>query len=161
MALRARDIMQPHIVAVPPNMPLSELADLLISRRITGAPVLEAGVLVGVVSRSDFVRCLSLDRSLAGLIAEGLEQDEFAPAELAPKPTRSVSPAEIAGRFVRDIMVTEPLTVTPDTPITEVAALLVSQHRHRIVVTEGRTVRGIISTMDLVRLIAEERVREP
>jgi CBS domain-containing protein len=114
-----------------------------------------------VVSRSDFVRCLSLDRSLAGLIAEGLEQDEFAPAEVAPKPARSVSAAELAGRSVRDVMVTEPLTVTPDTPITEVAALLVGQHRHRIIVTEGGSVRGIISTMDLVRLIADGQVREP
>jgi len=152
--------MQPHIVAVPPNMPLSELADLLISRRITGAPVLEAGALVGMVSRSDFVRCLSLDRSLAGLITEGVEQDEFAPAEVAPNPTKSVSSAELAGRYVRDIMVTQPLTVAPDTPVTEVAALLISQHHHRVMVIEGKSVRGIISSMDLVRLIADERVRE-
>ncbi len=161
MTLLARDVMQPHIVAVPPSMPLSDLADLLISRRIMGAPVLTAGELVGVVSRSDFVRCLSLDRALAGLINDGVELDEFAPAEVAPKATRSVSPAELAGRVVRDIMVTEPPTVAPDTPVKEVAALLVGQHHHRVIVTEGKSVRGIISTMDLVRLIADERVREP
>ena len=40
------------------------------------------------------------------------------------------------------------------------ARLLVTRHIHRVLVTEGETVRGVISTLDLVRLVAEDRLRE-
>jgi CBS domain-containing protein len=66
----------------------------------------------------------------------------------------------MASRTVRDIMVVDPVTVTLDTPIREVASRLVSLHLHRVVVTDGSGVRGVISTLDLVRLIADDRLSE-
>jgi len=57
-------------------------------------------------------------------------------------------------------MVVDLVTVSPDTPVTEVARLLVTRHIHRVLVTEGEKVHGVISTLDLVRLVAEDRLRE-
>lgn len=160
MTIRARDIMQQPVVAVPPGMSLSELGDVLISKRIGGVPVVERGVLVGMVARSDFVRCLSLERSLAGLAAGALDDEEFAQGATSSP----LLPQQLAklfeGRSVRDIMVQEPVTVRPDTPVSEVARVLLSRHLHRVLVTDGGAVHGIISTLDVVRLIAEGRLRE-
>lgn len=158
MTIRARDVMQGSVLTVKPGMSLAELEDFLVSKRITGAPVVERGVLVGIVSRSDIVRLLSLERSLSGLIAEGLENPETA----ATTPVRLPEPLARAleGKTVRDAMVVDPVTVSPDTPVTEVARLLVSRHIHRVLVTEGDKVRGVISTLDLVRLVAEGRLQE-
>jgi CBS domain-containing protein len=160
MTLRARDVMQTEVLAVPPSLSVIELADFLIRERISGVPVVADGELIGHVSRSDLVRAGSLERSLAGLAAEAVDAPEFAPAS---EPTLVASLAtlapELQARSVRDIMVTEVVTVTPETPIAEVARLLLARHLHRVVVSDGRQVRGVISALDLVRLIADERLR--
>jgi CBS domain-containing protein len=157
--LRARDVMEPDVLTVAPSTSLAELSDFLISQRISGVPVVEDGVLVGIVSRSDVVRSLSLERSLVGMMAEGASHTDFAPGE-APAPAGlpdSLSP-ELRRRTVRDIMVVDIVTVEPDAPIGEVARVLVERHLHRVLVTEGRKVRGVISALDLVGLIADGRV---
>jgi CBS domain-containing protein len=156
--IRASDVMQASVLTVSPGMSLTELEDFLVTKRITGAPVVERGVLIGIVSRSDIVRLLSLERSLSGLIAEGLENPETAGTD----PVRLPEPLAraLTGRTVRDAMVADLVTVSPDTPVTEVARLLVARHIHRVLVTEGEKVRGVISTLDLVRLVAEDRLRE-
>ena len=160
MTLHARDVMQTEVLAVPPSLSVIELADFLIRERISGVPVVADGELIGHVSRSDLVRAGSLERSLAGLAAEAVDAPEFAPAS---EPTLVASLAtlapELQARSVRDIMVTEVGTVAPETPITEVARLLLARHLHRVLVTEGRQIRGVISALDLVRLIADERLR--
>lgn len=160
--LCARDVMQPEVRSVAPSLSVAELADVLISARISGVPVVENGTLVGIVSRSDIVRSLSLDRSLAGLAAEGWDHSEFAPARASSEPLGLLHgfSQDLRARTVRDIMVVETVTVAPSTPIAEVAKLLTGRHLHRLVVTQGGAVRGVISALDLVRLIGEGRVRE-
>jgi CBS domain-containing protein len=158
MAIRARDVMQSNVLTASPDMTLAALEDFLISRRISGVPVIERGALVGIISRSDIVRSLSLERSLAGLIAAGLASPE---GTAAPMPLPAHLQAELAARTVRDAMVADPVTVLPDTPIAEVARLLHMRHIHRVLVVEGPVIRGVISTLDLVLLIAEGALREP
>ncbi len=52
--MEAREIMSKDIVAVVPDMPLAEAADLLMHYRIHGAPVVDdAGQLVGMLSLVD------------------------------------------------------------------------------------------------------------
>jgi CBS domain-containing protein len=158
MTLRARDVMQKDVLTVAPDMTLAALEDFLISKRISGVPVIEHGALVGIVSRSDVVRSLSLERSLAGIIVA-----ESSAPESADDPVRLPAglASQLAARTVRDAMVSDPVTVTPDTPIAEVARVLHARHIHRVLVVERGSVRGVISTLDLVRLIAERAVREP
>lgn len=156
MPLCARDIMQKRVLSVPPDMPIPELVDFLISHRVSGVPVMEKGKLVGIVSRSDLVRAVSLERSLAGIVAQAFEHDEFAPGDVPPPVgLRSSAVQALQNRTVRTIMVTEPISVAPDTPVGDVARLLVSKHMHRVLVTEGTKLLGLISSLDVVRLVAE------
>jgi len=158
MPLRARDIMQKQVLSVSPDMPIPELVDFLISHRVSGVPVIEKGKIVGIVSRSDLVRAVSLERSLAGIVAQAFEQEEFAPGEAPPiAGLRSNAVQALQNRSVRTIMVTDPISVAADTPVAEVARLLVERHMHRVLVTEGAQLLGLISSLDVVRLVAERK----
>jgi CBS domain-containing protein len=157
MVILARDVMQTDVLTVAPTLSVVDLADLLIRERVSGVPVVTDGALVGVVSRSDLVRTDSLDRSLAGLVGEASEPFEFSPGSEPAPPLRSVTP-EGRAKTVRDIMVTNVVTVGPETAVAEVARVLVARHLHRMVVVDGTLVCGIISALDLVRLIADGRL---
>jgi len=52
-----RDFMTTKIRSLTPDMPVMQAIDLLLKYEISGAPVLEGGVLVGVISEKD---CLML-----------------------------------------------------------------------------------------------------
>jgi len=56
----------------------------------------------------------------------------------------------------QDSMTRDVITVTPTTPIHEVAALMAKQKVHTIPVVEGEKLVGIIGKMDLVRGMARE-----
>jgi len=68
MAMLARDVMQSKVITVEPDMGLDEVAELLCRERISGAPVVEDGEVIGVVSRSDLVRLPLVDNALAELV---------------------------------------------------------------------------------------------
>jgi len=65
--LRLRDIMTTDIVTLDPNITIREAMDMFASQRISGAPVVEGGVVVGVVSATDL---LQLAASLPGVPTE-------------------------------------------------------------------------------------------
>jgi CBS domain-containing protein len=63
-ATRAADVMTKHVVSVPPDMPLGELASLLERHGIKRVPIVDSsGKLVGIVSRADLVHALANWRS--------------------------------------------------------------------------------------------------
>ncbi len=53
-----KGFMTVRVVSVPGNMPVSELQDLMINHDIGRVPVVEAGKIVGIVSRTDILRTL-------------------------------------------------------------------------------------------------------
>jgi CBS domain-containing protein len=46
--------------------------------------------------------------------------------------------------------------VTATAPVAEAARLMVEHHIHRLVVTQAREPVGIITSMDLLRVVAEQ-----
>jgi CBS domain-containing protein len=56
----ARDVMSPGIISVTEDTDVEEARFLLIERRIKRVPVMAGRELVGIVSRSDIVRALTL-----------------------------------------------------------------------------------------------------
>ena len=63
----------------------------------------------------------------------------------------------MAGFRVRDVMVTDVVTVTADAPVRDVARELVARRIHRVVVVDGGALVGIVSALDVVELVAEGR----
>src|SRR5688572_8457340 len=54
--LRLRDIMTTDVITVDPNLSIREAMDVFTSRRISGAPVVAGGEVIGVVSATDLLQ---------------------------------------------------------------------------------------------------------
>ena len=116
----------------------------MIARHIGGAPVVEGGRLIGIVSRSDVVRYFSIQRALTPIIGS------------RPAGTHAQEEAHLT---VRDLMAHDPVVVAPDAAIEDVARLMVARRVHRVLVTEGDAVVGLISALDIAELVASGRLR--
>ncbi len=67
-AVEIGDIMHRGVVTVPPEMPVSEAASLMIDKRIGGLPVVDKGEgLIGIITETDIFKALvkSLDQAQA------------------------------------------------------------------------------------------------
>lgn len=161
MALAVEDLMETDVVTVEPELTLSELEDVLLQSRVHGAPVLEEGRIVGIISRSDIVRQMKLEEQRiadSAFYLEPYDADDLAEADHARV-------LEAAGRRlmtlrVRDMMILDVVTVAPDASIQELALCMLTRGIHRVLVTEGEKLVGIVSSQDMVELIASGRLQE-
>ncbi len=158
VALRARDLMQPGADTVSPEMSLADLDRRFCDSRQSGFPVVSRdGRLLGVVSRTDIVRRLAVEQSLA-------EYESSYYWDVAGPPDSSLDEigAEVGQRLeglrVENVMSTQPITVTGETSLQDLARVLVERGIHRLPVVEGGALVGILTSTDLVRAIAEGRV---
>jgi CBS domain-containing protein len=153
MKLAPKDIMNPHVVSVTDTMDLREVAKIFMEEGITGAPVVdEVGHLVGVISQSDLVEYeLAIEHELT------VEAPFYhRPYDDALDPSRGFQIEELPADTVKDVMPPFLVTVEEDTPIREVAARMAKFGIHRlIVVDEDQQLRGIVTSMDVLRWVAE------
>lgn len=160
MSLAARDLMHTDVVTIDAGRPLGELEDVLLRHRIQGAPVTQAGKLVGIVSRSDVVRQLKLEEeqiSASAFYFESFDADEHRAEDYAR--VMEATASRVAKLRVRDLMIRDLVTVTPDAPLQQVATAMLERRIHRVLVTEDHELRGIVSSLDLVKLFAQGRAQ--
>jgi CBS domain-containing protein len=155
----AGDVMNTQVLAVEPDMSVKELASFLIENQISGAPVLDAhGRLVGVVSLTDIVESESEGADPTGGEAElhfgGRWQRQEAEA------FRGMH-LETPGLQVRDIMTPTAFTLPHDTPVPKVARTMVAGRIHRLLVTREQRVVGIVTSLDLLKLLARREAAPP
>ena len=153
--LRAQDIMNPEVMSVQQDLTVAELAAFLVDQEISGAPVEDdAGRLVGVVSVTDIVRATSSGGERyapdhdPNFYVRGWE-DRIEPEEL-----RSYH-FDDEGLLVKDIMTPSVFAVDASTPVQEVARSMMDSHLHRMLVVRDDKVVGIVSTSDMLQMVAE------
>jgi CBS domain-containing protein len=146
-----RDVMSARVSTLRPDDKVEHAADVLADKRVGALPVVdEAGRLLGVLRDDDliasearvhvptFINFLGLGMAFPG---------EMKHLELELK--------KIAGATVREVMQTEPPTVSPDTSLEDAATILHDRGVNSIpVVDAGNVVVGIIARADIVRFIA-------
>jgi CBS domain-containing protein len=153
----AKDVMTQALVCARPEQPLAELELLLIEHRISGAPVVEQGRLVGVISRSDIARVEVLVESLDGLVSDQMRWDAQADGfQHPPKPAYHGFRRRLENLAVKDAMHDQVVTCRPDASVVEIAAEMVRHHIHRVIVVEGDRPVGIVSSLDIVKLVAAQ-----
>jgi len=59
LGTRAADVMTQAVVSVGPDTEVEDLAALMVKRGVNPVPVVEGGVLAGIVSRADIVRMMA------------------------------------------------------------------------------------------------------
>jgi len=154
--LVAKDVMNPDLITVPADMTVAELAEFLVENEISGVPVEDAeGRLVGVVSLSDVARSLT-GRDEAVITHRDSDyylrswEERFNAEDLA-----GLRVAE-SDETVGEIMTPSVLAVDEEMPVSRVAAKMIDARIHRLLVTRDRKVVGILSTTDLLGLLADD-----
>jgi CBS domain-containing protein len=153
--LAAQDVMRRNLITAEPGQSLAELRRLLIESDVSGAPVVDDGRLVGIISRSDLVRVEELFESLDAEVLDEEWQENQADGFLhAPPPTFAEFRRRLSELKVKDAMRSQVVTCSPQTAVTEVAAEMVRHHIHRVVVVDEDKPLGIVSTLDIAALVA-------
>lgn len=152
----ARDVMNDNVLTVAADWTARELAEFLTDNEISGAPVVdEHGHVIGVVSLSDLARAeiedgrLVPDRSGPDYWVRSFDDD------LAPEELQGLR-VEHEGPTVRELMNPSVFSVDEETPVSEVARSMIDAKIHRVLVTRGRKIVGIVSTTDLLGLLVDE-----
>jgi CBS domain-containing protein len=150
------DVMQREVRTVRPSMSLTELEEVLLREHISGAPVIENGEVVGVVSRSDIVRQLAVEQARAEDCAYYLEpfDHEDVAGGLSSAVSETVA-ARLSRTRVTDVMIRSVITLPETATVGEAARCMLERRVHRLLVTDGPKLVGILSTVDLVRMLAE------
>jgi CBS domain-containing protein len=158
--LTVADVMQLVVKTVPSSMLLPELEAELLRSGISGCPVVDNNQLVGVVSRSDVVRQLCNERNIAEHVSDfHFDETHFYEQKMSSlKDIADRVGERIEGLKVKDVMVRNPFTTRLDQPLADLAKRFVDHKIHRMPVTDKGTLVGIVTTTDLVRLIANKRL---
>ena len=144
--MRAHQIMTRPVVTVAPETTIVDAANLMLQRHVSGLPVVDgAGKLVGVVSEGDFIR-----RSEIGT---GRKRGRWLRFILGPGKSASDFVHE-HGRKVGEVMTKTPLTITEDTALAEIVALMEKNNVKRLPVVRGDMVVGIVSRANLLQAVA-------
>ena len=149
-----KDLMNPDIMTVADEMTTDELARYLIEREISGAPVVDSqGHLIGVVSMTDIGRNMAEPSDVELSRDSGFYRDIAADFTLEDSGERYVEERAVT---VRDVMTPVIHQVPVTASVTEAARVMVDQHIHRLVVTQGKEPVGIITSMDVLKMVAEQ-----
>ena len=153
MNYTANDIMNPNVLTVRDDMTLHELATFLTENEISGSPVLDRrGKLIGVVSVTDI--------ALSEAERASIEADPASPGFYSGAWKERVTREDLAGLhledtglLVRDIMTPAVYTVPDTASVSEIAKTMITGRLHRLLVIRDHQVVGIISTLDLIKLL--------
>jgi predicted transcriptional regulator len=149
-----KDLMNPDIMTVADEMTTDELARYLIEREISGAPVVDSqGHLIGVVSMTDIGRDMADRSEFASSRSSGFYRDDASDLTLDDLGQRYVEERAVT---VRDVMTPVIHQVPVTASVADVARIMVEQHIHRLVVTQGKEPVGIITSMDLLKMVADQ-----
>ncbi len=147
--MKAKDVMTTAVQTVGPDTPVTEIAQLLLDRRISGVPVVDpGGKVIGVVSEGDLMR-----RPESGTVTRRpwwlslvISNDEMARDYVKTHGTKA-----------SDVMNRPAITVDADADLAAVAALLEKRRIKRLPVLQGGKLVGIVTRSNLLHGLIAHR----
>ncbi len=153
-SLIAQDIMQTTVLTVSTNTPLSEVQRLLSEHRISGVPVTgETGHIVGVISMRDLIDHYSEDSESRP--ERSVSYYSTSSGELLEEETEAIEMPEESEDVASEVMTAEVYTVGVDSELSKIAQRMVDLNIHRILVEHDKKIVGLITTMDILKALAE------
>lgn len=145
-----RDAMTFHAVAASPTDTVRDAMEMMVHNRVAALPVVDdANRCVGILSASDLLE-MARER---GEEIESFRTTEGLVHELL---VEHFEHADFSDRMVRDTMTPTPIEVAPEETLVEAARIMVRNNIHHLAVTERKhQFLGILSTMDVLRSLAE------
>lgn len=151
--------MTTELLTVRGDWSIDTVADFFVEHGISGAPVLDdEDKLIGVVSVSD----------IAAHAADGSqrqdrnEQDQNVyftgpiDTRLSNEDLRSMRVQTSKETSAKDIMTSAVFSVEEDASVSDIAGTMIAGRIHRVVVAKANTVVGIITSIDMLKLLVEE-----
>jgi CBS domain-containing protein len=157
-SLTAKDIMTQEVLAARADWSLDRLAEFFADNNISGAPVIDKNeTLIGVVSLTDMARHESFSSAGIGKgdVHEFYYQEldsQYEREELATLRIRTESVTTVC-----DIMTPMLFAVDEETVVREVADTMVRGHIHRVLVTRDKKVTGIVTALDMLKIVRDFR----
>jgi CBS domain-containing protein len=150
----ARDLMTARVISVNPDTTVSEIAKLLVEKRISAVPVVdEDRRVLGIVSEGDLMH-----RPESGTEKR---RGSWWLALFAMSDELAVEYSKSHGVRASDVMTAPVVTIPDDMPVAEIARTLEENHIKRVpVVADGRLV-GIVSRANLLHGLATRMAATP
>jgi CBS domain-containing protein len=144
--LRVADISHEEWPTLGPDQTVEGAIKLFAESGISGAPVVEDGRLVGIVTEGDLIfrdaeiKAPGFLDILGGLIPLG-SWDEYRKEAL-----------KSAGVTVDEVMTRELITISPDASLAEASTIMADKRVKILPVAEGDNLQGVITRMDILTL---------
>jgi CBS domain-containing protein len=140
--MKVRDVMTKEVVCVHSGSALTAAATLMVKKKVSGMPVLDVhDRIVGVLTEADFLSSMNLEQSAVTDALESVVRKRRARKDM--------------GTIVDDIMTTPPITIREEDTLRTAVTLMDTNRIKRLIVTDDeRSVRGVVSRADLIRLYA-------
>ena len=151
--MKARDVMTTAVHTVGPDASVTDIAQLLLDRRISGVPVVDAaGHVLGVVSEGDLMR-----RPESGTIA----RRSWWLALVASNDELARDYVKTHGTKARDVMSRPAVTIDAGAELAAVAALLEKRRIKRLPVLQDGKLVGIVTRSNLLHGLIAHRAGSP
>jgi len=140
--MKASDVMTRNVLTVEPGTSVARAIRLMLDNNVSGLPVLaDDGKVVGILTEGDLLR-----RS-----ETGTERHRPRWLEILMGPGRMAGEyVRTHGRKVEEIMTSDPVSVTGDTPLDEVVGLMERRRIKRVPVIDGDVLVGVVCRADLL-----------
>jgi CBS domain-containing protein len=143
--MNAQDIMTRDVVTIGPDMPVPDIAKLLVEKRISAVPVVADGKPIGIVSEGD-------------LLLQAAPETQPRPSWLEiffSKDTAAAEYIHAHARIASQVMTHKLVTVTAETPVAAIVEVLEKNRIKRVPVVDaaGRLV-GIVSRANILHGLA-------
>ena len=144
--MRAIDVMVRDVVTVHPDTDVAEAIRLLAEHDVSALPVVDpAGNLVGVLSEADLIHRVEI----------GTEKHRPRWQEaVTGASTLAADFAKSHGKKVSEIMTSGVISVSEDTPLSEIATLFERKGIKRVPVAKDGKLVGIVSRSNLIQALA-------
>lgn len=128
--IKAKDIMTKEVITVKKEDTLADVAELMISKRISGFPVLENNEIIGIITANDLFLVMDMIKTGEILKNNGSNYSQ-------PKVSFAMS--------------TEVITVSPEGNLDEIIALMKYRNIHTLPVTSQNKLVGVIGRRDIFK----------
>ena len=144
--LRVREIMQTDWPTLDPESTVEDAIRRFAEARISGAPVVSNGQLLGIITEGDLIfqdadiKAPGFLDILGGIVPLG-STEEYRREAL-----------KSAGVTVSEVMTDDPITVAPEATLAEAATVMAERRKKILPVVEGDRLVGVVTRMDILTL---------
>lgn len=149
--MKAMDVMVRDVITVSPDDDVADAVRLLADHDVSALPVVDGNEnVVGVISEADLLHRQEIGTE---------KQRPWWLEAVTPASTLAEEFAKSHGRRVAEIMSTDIVSASEDTPLGEIATLLERHRIKRVPILRGGKLVGIVSRSNLIQALASSQAQ--